>query len=80
MEADSGFVRNIRSPGSSDLVIKVNGQDADRYDEEQEESMILNFSSFSFSLFLYRYKFTVMFLGLLATRKFPVTDRILAYN
>ncbi|OZC10309.1 hypothetical protein X798_02616 [Onchocerca flexuosa] len=37
MEADSGFVRNVRSPGSSDLVIKVNGKDVNRYDEEPEE-------------------------------------------
>uniref|UniRef100_A0A915PQ32 Uncharacterized protein n=1 Tax=Setaria digitata TaxID=48799 RepID=A0A915PQ32_9BILA len=37
MEADSGFVRNIRSPGSSDLVIKVNGKEVDTYDEEREE-------------------------------------------
>ncbi|EFO25950.2 hypothetical protein LOAG_02530 [Loa loa] len=37
IEADSGFVRNIRSPGSSDLIIKVNGKDMDRYDEEREE-------------------------------------------
>ncbi|KAL3982540.1 hypothetical protein ACH3XW_47575 [Acanthocheilonema viteae] len=37
MEADSGFVRNIRSPGSSDLIIKVNGRDVDEYDEERDE-------------------------------------------
>ncbi|VDM10535.1 unnamed protein product [Wuchereria bancrofti] len=37
IEADSGFVRNIRSPGSSDLVTKVNGKDMNRYNEEREE-------------------------------------------
>ncbi|KAM3725640.1 LIN1-like protein [Dirofilaria immitis] len=37
MEADSGFVRNVRSPGSSDLIIKVNGKNVDRYDEEREQ-------------------------------------------
>lgn len=48
MEADSGFVRNVRSPGSSDLVIKVNGKDVNRYDEEPEESMIFDFPNFFF--------------------------------
>lgn len=50
MEADSGFVRNIRSPGSPDLVVKDGGNDMDEYEEEQNESMIFNFLSFFFLL------------------------------
>uniref|UniRef100_A0A0R3S2R1 Uncharacterized protein n=1 Tax=Elaeophora elaphi TaxID=1147741 RepID=A0A0R3S2R1_9BILA len=40
MEADSGFARNmrspVRSPGSSGLVIKVNGKDVNEYDDERD--------------------------------------------
>ncbi|CAG9535240.1 unnamed protein product [Cercopithifilaria johnstoni] len=37
MEADSGFVRNVRSPGLSDLVIRVNGRDVNEYEEKRDE-------------------------------------------
>ncbi|VDK72125.1 unnamed protein product [Onchocerca ochengi] len=51
MEADSGFVRNVRSPGSSDLVIKVNGKDVNRYDEEPEETVKCAFAVVGEGLF-----------------------------
>lgn len=41
MEADSGFARYIRFPGSSDRIINVNGRNVNEFDEGRDESMIL---------------------------------------